>query len=92
LIPVDVRSLASQLRALDLFLESILDLLSGLLQVALHLVGLSFNFELAIANDLSCGLFELALGDLGGVARLVFFSHDSTPLLAKQSDRNLLRP
>ena len=52
-------------------LESVLDLLTGLLEVALRLVGLALDSELVIAADLAGHFLELSLCLLGGVLCLV---------------------
>ena len=75
MVPVDERPLVSKVRTIDLFLESILDLLTGLLEVALHLVGLALNFELVIPGRSARNLLELALSDLGTVLSLIFVTH-----------------
>ena len=75
MVPVDERPLVSKVRTIDLPLESILDLLTGLLEVALHLVGLTLNFELVVPGRSSRNLLELAFGDLGIVLGLIFVTH-----------------
>jgi hypothetical protein len=57
----------------DLFLESILDLFPGLLDISFHLVRLAVNFEIVIASGPSNGLFHFAFCNLSGVLGLILF-------------------
>src|SRR5450755_3944805 len=62
-----------------LLLEGVLDLVAGLLDVALGLVGLAFRFQLVVASRVADTFLDIAL-DLGGlVGRLVLSRHDVGP-------------
>src|SRR5271166_1744502 len=62
-----------------LLLEDVLDLVAGLLEVALGLVALAFGFHLLVAGRLAQVLLDVAL-DLGGlVGRLVLSRHGVRP-------------
>src|ERR1017187_2555760 len=56
-------------------LERVLELLAGLLDVALHLVGLTLGPQLVVAADLADGLLQLSLCLLGSVLCLVGRCH-----------------
>src|SRR5450755_453669 len=62
-----------------LLLEGVLDLVAGLLDVALGLVGLAFRFQLVVAGRAADAFLDITL-DLGGlVGRLVLSRHDMGP-------------
>jgi DNA-binding Lrp family transcriptional regulator len=57
------------------FPDGVLDVLAGLLQVALDLVGLALDFKRRVVNGLTVSLLDLALGLLGLVLCLVSCTH-----------------
>jgi pimeloyl-ACP methyl ester carboxylesterase len=62
-----------------LLLERVLDLVPGLLEVALGLVALALGFHFPVAGRLAQGLLDVALDFRGLVGRLVFRRHDAGP-------------
>src|SRR5689334_624357 len=62
-----------------LFLERVLDLFAGILQVRLRLVGASAVLCVPVASHPARGLFGLPAQVLNLVAGLVFSSHDAFP-------------
>ena len=51
-------------------LEGVLDLLAGLLEVALSLVGFAAGLQVVVTDDFTCLLFDLASDFLGLVLGL----------------------
>src|SRR5690348_6449445 len=58
-----------------LFLEDVLDLVAGLLEVTLGLVDLAFGFQFLVVGGPAYAFLDLALDFRGLVGRLVFSRH-----------------
>jgi hypothetical protein len=64
----------------DAVLEGVLDLLAGLLEVGLALVGLALCLEALVVGHLAGGLLGLAGHLVLGVVELVIETHEGPPL------------
>src|SRR5690606_4514938 len=65
---------------MELFVERILDVLAGLLQVSFGLIVLAFGLGLLVIGGVAHGLFGLAGQTFGGVLRFVSHTHEDDPL------------
>lgn len=72
LVLVDEKFSAFAERLPGLFLDRILDVLTGLLEVAHHLVHLAVFFELVVARNSPGSLIDFSLHNLSCVLRLIF--------------------
>jgi hypothetical protein len=59
----------------SLLLDGVFQVLAGLLQVTERLIGAALRFEHLVTRDASFNLFNLALGNLGGVLSLHLLTH-----------------